>query len=159
MQAADNLIKEFCQSIGMNPLGLDDENQRSLSFDDKLIVTFIGDQDDSVTALCFIGELKKDADMRIFLEQNFMPDAHGGARFSLEPKSDRIVMACRWNALRIDLASFSKDLETFINSGMRAQEFLDKGGVIDKPAASANAEVGTAPAANESTLAAYQNML
>ena len=158
MQAADNLVKEFCQSIGMSPLGLDEENQRSLSFDEKIIVSFIGEQDDSLTALCYIGDIKKDADLRIFLEQNFMPDAHGGARFSLEPKSNRIVMAAKWNALRIDVTMFSKDLEGYVNSAMRAQEFLDKGGAVAAPATTEDG----APAAGspaESTLAAYQNML
>ena len=156
MQAADNLVKEFCQSIGMSPLGLDEENQRSLSFDEKIIVSFIGEKDDQLTALCYIGDLTKEADMRTFLEKNFMPDAHGGARFSLEPKSDRIVMATKWNAQRIDVAAFSKDLEGFVNSAMRAQEFLNQGGISTAPAA-AN-EAGAAPA-SETSLAAYQNML
>ena len=154
MQAADNLVKEFCQSIGMSPLGLDDDNQRSLSFDDKIIVSFIGEKDDMLTAICYIGDIKKDADMRMFLEQNFMPDAHGGARFSLEPKSPRIVLTHTWNAARIDLPTFSKALEGFVNSGMRAQEFLEKGGNLEAPTPSP-----VAPQTNVSSLAAYQNML
>ena len=156
MQAADNLIKEFCQSIGMSPLGLDEEKQRSLSFDDKIILSFIGEEDDSLVAICFIGNALKDADLRVFLEQNFMADAHGGARFALEPKSNRVIMTAKWNAQRIDLTSFSKDLEAFVNSAMRANEFLDKGGALETQ--TANAESAPAPA-NESSLATYQNML
>ena len=158
MQAADNLVKEFCQSIGMSALGLDEENQRSLSFDEKIIVSFIGEKDDSLTALCYIGDIKKDSDMRIFMEQNFLPDAHGSARFSLEPKSNRVVMAAKWNALRIDVSMFSKDLEGYVNSALRAQEFIDNGGVVPVPEiAEDGAPANGTPA--QSSLAAYQNML
>lgn len=162
MQAADNLIKEFCQSIGMSQIGLDEENQRSLSFDEKMIVSFIGESGDKLTALAYIGDIGKDADMRVFLEQNFLPDAHGGARFSLEPRSNRIVMSTKWDATRIDLPTFSKDVEGFVNSGMRAQEFLAGGGAGSMAAGAPEGAPSTEPSAPSSTpssLEAYQNML
>ncbi len=156
MEAANNLVKDFCKSIGMDPLGLDEENQRSLAFDDKLIVTFIGEEDNNLVALCYIGDIKKEADARVFMEQNFLAHAHGTGRFALEPNSDRIVLTSKWRADRIDVPQFSAELEKFIHSGLRAQEFLDKGGAMDKPVA-AN-EGAPAPAMPES-MAHYQNML
>lgn len=161
MEAANNLIKEFCQSIGMSPLGLDEENQRSLSFDEKIIVSFIGEPNDYLVGICYIGDLAKDADARIFLEENFLADAHGTGRFALEPKSNRIVLTTRWNASRIDKEQFSNELEVYVNSALRAQEFLNKGG---SNATQTQSETTSTPDANNkveinNTLAAYQNML
>lgn len=158
MEAANNLVMEFCKSIGMEPLGLDQDNQRSLAFDDKLIVSFIGEKNDGLVGMAYIGDVKKDADCRVFLEQNFMPDAHGGGRFALEPESNRVVLTNIWNAARIDVTKFSSELEQFINSGMRAQEFLERGGAQAKsetPAAAAEEKSATLP----DSMAHYQNML
>jgi hypothetical protein len=124
--AANNLVKEFCQSIGMEALGLDSDNQRSLAFDDKLVVTFIGGDNDFVTALCFIADSAGHPEVfRKVLEQNFLSEAHGGGRFSLEPTSDRIILTRHWNAVKTTVPEFSDELEAFVNSGMQAQDFIN----------------------------------
>lgn len=155
--AANNLIKEFCQSIGMDPLGLDEENQRSLAFDDKLVVTFIGNETDFVTALCFIADSTGHPDiLRKALEQNFLAEAHGGGRFSLEPNSDRIILTRHWNAVKTTIPEFSDELEAFVNSGMQAQQFINDviAGTFDKGANNTTTE--GAPV--DSLTAAYQTI-
>lgn len=128
--AANNLVKEFCQSIGMEGLGLDDSHQRSLCFDDKVVVTLLGNpNDDSVTAVCFVAELGKPENMRMLLEQNFLAEAHGGARFALEPQQDRVVMTRQWDAVKVSVPEFSDNLEAFVNSAMQSQEFFNQGGL------------------------------
>lgn len=125
MSAANNLIKEFCQSIGMEPLGFDEQNQRSLSFDDKIVVTFLDDKGDQVTALAFIADSKGNpVILRKLLEQNFIPEAHGGGRFTLEPGTDRVVLTRQWDALTATVPVFSDNLEAFVNSAMQAQTFI-----------------------------------
>lgn len=133
--ATNNLIKEFCQSIGMEGLGMDENNQRSLCFDDKIVVTFIGDDTDFVTALSFIDEVKSPDDMRKLLEQNFLAEAHGGARFALEPNTDRVIMARQWNAVKTTVPEFSDELEAYVNSAMQAQKFFADGGAVAAPSA------------------------
>ena len=137
MSASDNLVKEFCQSIGMSPLGFDEENQRSLSFDEKIVVTFLGDTNDPelLTALAFVAETKVNNEvLRKLLEQNFLPEAHGGARFALEPKTDRAVLSRQWHAGRTPVAEFSENLEAFVNSAMQAQEFVQANADKQAPA-------------------------
>ncbi|MGL4335299.1 MAG: type III secretion system chaperone [Turicibacter sp.] len=133
MSASHNLLKEFCQSIGMEGLGLDDAKQRSLCFDDKIVVTFVGDDTDVLTALCYIHDLPKEADMRRLLEENFLPEANGGGRFSLEPKTDRIIITRCWDATRTPVPEFSNDLEALVNAAMQAQKYFEAGGVDSVP--------------------------
>lgn len=128
MSAANNLIKEFCQSIGMEGLGLDEQQQRSLCFDNETVVTFIGDKSDMITALCFISDLGDPVNMRKLLEENFLPESHGGARFSLEPGTDRVVMSRQWHAVKTDVPEFSNSLEAFVNSAIVAQKYFANGG-------------------------------
>lgn len=140
MTATNNLIKEFCQSIGMEGLGLDENKQRSLCFDDKIVITFIGDDNDCITGLTYIHEAKTPADLRKLLEQNFLAEAHGGARFALEPNTERIIMSRVWNAVKTSVPEFSNDLEAMVNSALQAQKFFDGGGAIET-----SKETGDAP--------------
>lgn len=137
MSASHNLLKEFCQSIGMEGLGLDDNKQRSLCFDDSIVVTFVGDESDTLTALCYVHDLTKEADMRRLLEENFLPEANGGARFSLEPKTDRIIMTRYWDATRTPVPEFSNDLEALVNAAIAAQKFFAAGGTNSEAAPAA----------------------
>ena len=160
MSSANNLVKEFCQSIGMSPLGFDEENQRSLSFDDKIVVTFLGDQADSdlLTALAFIADTNNHPQvLRKLLEQNFLPEAHGGGRFTLEPKTNRAVLCRQWHAGRTPLAEFSENLEAFVNSAMQAQEFVQSNATapVDDPSENASTD---APPAIDPLAAAYQTL-
>jgi hypothetical protein len=156
MSAANNLVKEFCQSIGMAALGFDEENQRSLSFDEKIVVTFLGDSADSemLTALAFVADTNLNLEvLKKLLEQNFLPEAHGGARFALEPKTSRTVLSRQWHAGRTPVAEFSADLEAFVNSAMQAQAF------VEENANSAPAPVATEGAPGIDPLAAaYQTL-
>lgn len=128
MSAANNLIKEFCQSIGMEGLQLDANKQCSLSFDDKVVLTFLSDDlGDNLTCLCYVAELGKPEGMRILLEQNFLPEANGGARYSLEPGTERVVASRVWSALKTSVPEFSNDVEAFVNGAMATQKWLQDG--------------------------------
>lgn len=143
MSAANNLIKEFCQSIGMEGLQLDAQKQCSLSFDDKVVLTFLSDDvGDVLTCLCYVADLGSSDNLRQLMEQNFLPEANGGARYSLEPKTDRVVMSRVWSAMKTSVPEFSNAIEAFVNAAMATQKWLHEGGV---PA--------TAPAKTEAPVA------
>lgn len=149
MSISDNLLKEFCQSIGMEPLGFDKDKQRSLSFDEKIVITFL-DEDEKITALCYVANVTKPEDMRKLLENNFLPEAHGGARFALEPHTDRIIMTKQWEAVKTTIPQFSDELEHFVNSAIKCQQYFADGGA---PAEKTEAETAKPV---DSLSAAYQ---
>jgi hypothetical protein len=151
MSTSNNLIKEFCQSIGMEPLGFDENKQRSLSFDEKVVVTFLQDNDESITALVFIGDLGNPENMRRLLEQNFLAEAHGGGRFALEPNSDRVILTKQWDAVKTSIPEFSDQLEQLVNSCIQCKEFFERGGIDSE--AKAKESSGT-----DSLAAAYQTI-
>jgi hypothetical protein len=154
--AANNLVTQFCKSIGMEGIGLDEQGQRSLIFDEKLVVTFLGSDDDTLTALSFLADCAhKPEVMTRLLEQNFLAEAHGGARFALEPKTSRVIMTRSWNAIRTTVPEISDDLEKMVNSGMQAQEFIEKGEVTSTTTTTPDASNG-APV--DSLAAAYQSI-
>jgi hypothetical protein len=127
-----------------------------LSFDDKLVVTFLGDETDNVTALCFIAESHNRVEvLRKVLEQNFLSEAHGGGRFALEPNSDRVILTRNWDAIKTTVAQFSDELEAFVNSGMQAKDFIEA--VVATPEATSAPVDGSAPVV-DSLAQAYQTI-
>lgn len=119
MEAVRNLLKELGRHIGLEQLELDEEGQCTLAFDEEIVVTFVADPDGGLNAVSFVGELPEsgaNAFVRGLLEENFLPSNHGGARFAIEPSSNRVVMVGRWDAQKTDMGSFSIQLESFVNS-------------------------------------------
>jgi hypothetical protein len=45
-----------------------------------------------------------------------LPSNHGGARFAIEPNSNRVVAVGRWDAQKTDVNAFSAQLESYVNS-------------------------------------------
>jgi hypothetical protein len=119
MEAVSNLLKELGKHIGLEQLELDEEGQCTLAFDEEIVVTFVADPDGGLNAVSFVGELPDsgaEAFVRGLLEENFLPSNHGGARFAIEPNSNRVVMVGRWDAQKTDMGLFSAQLEAFVNS-------------------------------------------
>jgi hypothetical protein len=118
MQAANNLIKELGRLIGLDELSLDASGQCTLAFDESIVLTFVGDQDDGLNAVSFIGELARDNAnaAQMLLAQNFVPNGLGGGRVAVEPDSARAVLVNRWDAVRTDFGFFQQQLESFVNA-------------------------------------------
>lgn len=136
MEAVGNLLKELGRHIGLEQLELDDEGQCTLAFDEDIVVTFVGDPDGGLNAVSFVGELPDsgaESFVKSLLAENFLPSNHGGARFAIEPNSNRVVAVGRWDAQKTDVISFSAQLEAYVNSidGMQKTMTSSK---FDEPA-------------------------
>ena len=119
MEAVNNLLKELGRHIGLDQLELDEEGQCTLAFDEDIVVTFVADPDGGLNAVSFVGELPEsgaEAFVKELLAENFLPSNHGGARFAIEPNSNRVVMVRRWDAQTTDVNQFSTHLEAFVNT-------------------------------------------
>ena len=119
MEAVGNLLKELGRHIGLEQLELDDEGQCTLAFDEDIVVTFVGDPEGGLNAVSFVGELPDsgaETFVKSLLAENFLPSNHGGARFAIEPNSNRVVAVGRWDAQKTDVIAFSTQLEAFVNS-------------------------------------------
>ena len=119
MEAVGNLLKELGRHIGLEQLELDDEGQCTLAFDEDIVVTFVADPDGGLNAVSFVGELPDsgaESFVKSLLAENFLPSNHGGARFAIEPNSNRVVAVGRWDAQKTDVNAFSAQLESYVNS-------------------------------------------
>jgi hypothetical protein len=119
MEAVRNLLKEFGRHIGLEQLALDDDGQCTLAFDEDIVLTFVADPDGGLNAVSFVGELPASGAeqfVKSVLQENFLPSNHGGARFAVEPNSNRVVMVGRWDAQKTDVSAFSAQLEACVNS-------------------------------------------
>jgi len=119
MEAVSNLLKELGKHIGLDQLELDDEGQCTLAFDEDIVITFVADPDGGLNAVSFVGELPEsgaESFVKGLLEENFLPSNHGGARFAIEPNSNRVVMVGRWDAQKTDIGLLSSQLEACVNT-------------------------------------------
>jgi hypothetical protein len=134
MEAVSNLLKELGRHIGLEQMELDEDGQCTLAFDEEIVVTFVADPDGGLNAVSFVGEIPESGGMSLvtaLLEENFLPSNHGGARFALEPNSNRIVLVTRWDAQKTDLSLFSNQLESYVNSIDAMQKALASGEFAD----------------------------
>jgi hypothetical protein len=143
MQAARNLIKELGRHIGLETLALDESGQCSLAFDETIVLTFVGDADDGLNVVSFVGELTADnahVAPRL-LARNFVPNGLGGGRVAMEPDSDRVVLVHRWDGVRTDFSSFTASLETFVNAVEQVRSELESAPPTVSAEASARADI------------------
>jgi hypothetical protein len=66
-------------------------------------------------------------------------------------------MTRAWNAVRTSVPELSDDLEKMVNSGMQAQEFIEKGEVSSATTANPGS-IAMADAPVDSLAAAYQSI-
>ena len=127
MQAARNLIKELGRHIGLDSLELDESGQCTLAFDETIVLTFVGDLDDGLNVVSYVGDLEANNHGVAckLLAQNFVPNGLGGGRVAMEPDSDRVVLVHRWDGLRTDFSSFTAHLESFVNAVESVRAELD----------------------------------
>jgi hypothetical protein len=129
MQAARNLIKELGRHIGLDSLELDESGQCTLAFDETIVLTFVGDMDDGLNVVSYIGDLESNHHGVAckLLAQNFVPNGLGGGRVAMEPDSDRVVLVHRWDGMRTDFGSFTANLESFVNAVESVRAELEAG--------------------------------
>jgi len=127
VQAANNLLNELGRLVGLDGLALDESGQCTLAFDETIVLTFVGDADDSLNVVSYVGDLQAEnaPAARALLSRNFVPSGLGGGRVALEPNSGRVVLVNRWDGVRTDFALFQKQLEEFVNSVESVRAELD----------------------------------
>jgi hypothetical protein len=141
MQAARNLIKELGRHIGLDSLELDESGQCTLAFDETIVLTFVGDMDDGLNVVSYIGDLEANnhgAACKL-LAHNFVPNGLGGGRVAMEPDSDRVVLVHRWDGLRTDFGTFTAHLESFVNAVESVRAELESGAPAAAAGSSADA--------------------
>jgi Tir chaperone protein (CesT) family len=143
MQAARNLIKELGRHIGLETLELDESGQCSLAFDETIVLTFVGDADDGLNVVSYVGELTADnaSAAPLLLARNFVPNGLGGGRVAMEPDSARVVLVHRWDGVRTDFSSFTASLESFVNAVEQVRGELDNAPSATSAKAAARADV------------------
>lgn len=141
MQAARNLIKELGRHIGLDSLELDESGQCTLAFDETIILTFVGDMDDGLNVVSYIGDLEASNHGAAYklLAHNFVPNGLGGGRVAMEPDSDRVVLVHRWDGLRTDFDTFTAHLKSFVNAVESVRAELDSGASAADTGSSADA--------------------
>jgi hypothetical protein len=144
MQAARNLVKELGRHIGLDGLELDESGQCTLAFDETIVLTFVGDGDDGLNVVSYVGDIDiHSANVAIkLLSHNFVPNGLGGGRVAIEPDSNRVVLVHRWDGVKTDFASFTSQLESFVNAVESVRADLDSVGTKDASSASTSANAG-----------------
>jgi len=129
MQAAQNLIKQLGKHIGLDELDFDEGGQCTLAFDETIVLTFVGDQEEGLNLVSYVGDLNQanESAYKTLLARNFVPSALGGGRVALEPDSSRVVLVARWDAVRTDLQHFIAQLENFVNGVESLRVDLENG--------------------------------
>lgn len=131
---AGRLLKALGDYINLPNISFNDEHKCTLAFDDTLIVSLIADDEFGLNAVAFVGFLPEESNeeemfnsLRYWLEQNFLPANHGGARFCIEPNSNKIVLVQRWNAQTCEGKVFISQFEALVNSLEVAHKQYEKG--------------------------------
>jgi hypothetical protein len=129
MQAARNIVKQLGRHIGLDGLELDESGQCTLAFDETIVLTFVGDVDDGLNVVSYIGDLdaSKSQIATKLLAHNFVPNGLGGGRVAMEPDSNRVVLVHRWDGVKTDFRSFTAQLESFVNAVESVRADLDAG--------------------------------
>ncbi|MDI9331888.1 MAG: type III secretion system chaperone [Alphaproteobacteria bacterium] len=116
MSTANKLLQELGQVIGFPDLNMDQDGKCILAFDEHVVVTFVSDRADALSAFIRVADFKpSDAGVSEWLLScNFIPNVFGGGRLAIEHESQSIVLMGRWDAARTDLQSLQIDVEEFI---------------------------------------------
>jgi hypothetical protein len=118
MTNSNALIRSLGQRLGLE-LQLGSAQQCAVSFDGDLLMMFLADESDHMTAVAHVMDVGQGPDAAKIAERallcNFAIQALGGHRLSVDPSDNSLVLTANWNAAACDAATFYADVEWFVN--------------------------------------------
>ena len=118
--SSQRLMTELCNKTGLFGSKFDAEGQITLQFD-TMQLTFIAHGSDSISVICYVGEIGKNENMIKLMQLNFLP---GAGRFAVEPNSTRAVAVHCWDTKKIAPDEFCNGVEAFLNRAEKGQKLL-----------------------------------
>ena len=119
MESSDNLYQELGRKLGLDqPLVAD--GRSTLVFDGSVGISFLEDPEGRLNAVLLVSRLRQGGEneraLRLLMESNFLPSAHGGARFVLDAGSNKVALVKRWESTQTDPDQVLSDLGEMISS-------------------------------------------
>jgi len=119
MESSDTLYQELGRKLGLDqPLVAD--GRRTLVFDGNVGISFLEDPEGRLNAILLVSRLRQGSGneraLRLLMESNFLPSAHGGARFALDSGSGKVALVKRWESDQRDPDRVLSDLGEMISS-------------------------------------------
>ena len=119
MESAERLYLELGRKLGLDqPLVAD--GRRTLLFDGSIGISFLEDPEGRLNAVLLVSRLGTAQEhagaMRHLLESNFLPSAHGGARFAIDAGSNKVALVKRWESEQLEADNILLDLAKMISS-------------------------------------------
>lgn len=154
MKAQQTLVHFIGKKIGINNLGLDENLQVTIRFDEDIVLTFLAEDEHALTVVSYVAdyEEKQGRMGKQLLSYNFLPPALGGGKLAIDPTQGAIILTHTWDACAMDGESLFAQLEAFVNAVGAVRQDLAR--VLD------DSKDGTSVTANAFTnsLMMYGNM-
>lgn len=128
--SASNLLDQIASRLGLPGLTLKDQDDVTLVLDEDILISFIADENEGLTALSILGDAKPDSAQVVFglLESSYVQsDLLAGMRLALEPGTHRLLYLLRWESRYADPTLVIEQLEAFANAVDAAQVWLKEG--------------------------------
>lgn len=134
MQSQQELISSIAQRMGISNAVLDVNRQITIAFDQAIIVTFLAEEDDNLTAVSYVADYEggDGAIGKELLQYNFLPLVLGGGKLALDPSENIIVLTRSWDATTTDATLIFSELEAFVNSIAAIRIELEKLGSSER---------------------------
>lgn len=118
MNASPGLLEFLGQKMGLNGLKFDENLQATITLDDSITVTFLADEEDSLTVVSFIADYAASQEQvgRQLLQLNFVPPALGGGKLAINPRDGGVILTRTWNSSAVDREVLYTELEMFVNA-------------------------------------------
>jgi hypothetical protein len=126
VNAQSGLVSFIGQRIGIPDLALDENGQVTVTLDDEITLTFLADEDE-LMLVSYIADYdgENQAISKLLLELNFAPPILGGAKLSISPNNNEIVLTHSWNCLKTDGEHFYNELEMVTKAVQAVRENID----------------------------------
>ena len=113
-------VEHLCSKIGLSSDEFSASNKLTLQFD-SIRVTFSSHDIHSISAVCYVGEVKGIENVKKLLELNFIPDV---LRFAIEPNSSKAVAVHHWDTTKLSPEEFYNDAGKFVDRAEIGQKLL-----------------------------------
>jgi hypothetical protein len=128
--SARQLLEKVAVKLDLPGLSLTDQEQVTLVLDEDILISFIADENDGLTALSIVGEVGPDSSQVVYglLESSYVQsDLLAGMRLAIEPGKHRLLLILRWESRYADPARVIEQIEAFANAVDAAQVWLKEG--------------------------------